>query len=87
MVGDREFDVFPLIEQLGSPLTAAAPLPALERHLLEFTRIVGCDPARTARWCFARSALNLSWLLEDGDHSGAAAMMPELRMWKQLAAL
>ena len=63
MVGDREFDVFPLIEQLGSPFSAADPHELLERHLLEFTRIVGCDPARTARWCFARHALNLSWWL------------------------
>ena len=87
MLGDREFDAFPLIEQLGSPLSGADPLGTLERHLMDFTSIVGCDPARTARWCFARSALNLSWLLEDGEHAAAAAMIPELRTWKQLAAL
>ena len=87
MVGDREFDVFPLIEQLGTPFAGADPLATLERHLVEFSRIVGCDPARAARWCFARSALNLSWWLEDGNHASAAAAVPELRLWKQLAAL
>jgi streptomycin 6-kinase len=87
MLGDREFDVFPLVEQLGSPLTSADPIATVERHLTEFTRIVGCDPARTARWCFARSALNLSWWLEDGNHESAAAAVPEIRLWKRLAAL
>lgn len=87
MVGDREFDVFPLIEQLGSPFSAADPLELLERHLLEFTRIVGCDPARTARWCFARHALNLSWWLEDGNHLAAERAVPELRMWKHLSGV
>jgi streptomycin 6-kinase len=87
MVGDREFDVFPLIEQLGSPLAGADPLATLEHHLTEFTRVVGCDPARTARWCFARSALNLSWWLEDGNHDSATAAVPEIKLWKQLAGL
>lgn len=87
MVGDPEFDVFPLIEQLGSPLAGPDPLRTLERRLLEFCRIVGCDPARAARWCFARSALNLSWLLEDGDHPGAATTVPELRLWRELSGL
>ena len=87
MLGDREFDVFPLIEQLGSPFSAADPLELIEGRLLEVTRIVDCDPARTARWCFARSALNLSWWLEDGNHASAAAAVPELRLWKQLAGL
>jgi streptomycin 6-kinase len=90
MLGDREFDVFPLIEQLGSPFRTADSslvLETLERHLLEFTRIVGCDPARAARWCFARSVLNLSWLLEDGNRTDTVATVREIRLWKQLAAL
>ena len=87
MVGDREFDVFPLIEQLGSPFATPDPLELVERHLIDFTRIVGCDPARTARWCFARQALNLSWWLEDGNHSAAERAVPELQMWKHLSGV
>jgi streptomycin 6-kinase len=85
MLGDADFDVFPLIEQLGMPLTQPHARDVLERRLLEATRIIGCDPGRTARWCFARSALNLSWLLEDGNHSAAVATVPEVRLWRELS--
>ncbi len=87
MIGDPEFDLFPLLEQLGAPLARPNPRETIERHLLELTRIVGCDAARTARWCFARSALNLSWLLEDGNVTAAADTVRELRLWKDLAGL
>jgi streptomycin 6-kinase len=85
MLGDADFDVFPLIEQLGMPLTQARAHDVLERRLLEASRIIGCDPARAARWCFARSALNLSWWLEDGNHAAAIASVPELRLWRELS--
>jgi streptomycin 6-kinase len=67
------------------PLTRPNPHETLERRLLEAARIIGCDPARTVRWCAARTALNLSWLLEDGDHAAAAATVPELRLWRELS--
>ena len=87
MVGDPEFDLFPLLEQLGTPLARSHPHEVIEQHLLEVTRIVGCDAARTARWCFARSALNLSWLLEDGNVTAAADTVRELRLWRDLSGL
>jgi streptomycin 6-kinase len=87
MAGDAEFDLFPLIEQLGTPLSRPHALATVERRLLDATRIIGCDAARTARWCFARSALNLSWWLEDGNHAAAVETVPELRLWRELSGV
>jgi streptomycin 6-kinase len=87
MAGDREFELFPLVEQLGMPLTRPNPRETVERRLLEAARLIDCDPARAARWCFARSALNLSWLLEDGNHTAAVATVPELRLWRDLSGV
>ena len=87
MLGGAEFDLFPMLEQLGPLLAGPDPRERIERHLLDAARIIGCDAGRAARWCFARSALNMSWLLEDGNHTAAVATVPELKLWKQLAGL
>ncbi|MGV8896444.1 MAG: aminoglycoside phosphotransferase family protein [Rhodoglobus sp.] len=85
LVGEPEFDLFPLIEQLGAPLNQPRPALALAHHLEKVSALVGCDPARTARWCTIRAALAVSWHLEDGRLAAAHAGLRELGLWRQLS--
>ncbi len=85
MLGEPEFDLFPLVEQLGSPLAQSAPSQVLEGHLELVSAMVDCDPARVARWCAVRAALNVSWLLNDGNQPAAQAAMRELVVWRAVS--
>lgn len=85
MMGDPEFDLFPLVEQLGSPLLTPGPARVLARRLDRVSALVGCDTARAARWCVARAALNVSWLINDGNLSAAHAGMRQLSVWREVS--
>ena len=86
MVGDPAFDLFPLIEQVGDPWRRAAPAEALTEALELVSLIVGCDAGRVARWCTARAALNVSWLLQDGNAAAARNAAAELKIWAAVSA-
>jgi len=86
MRGDREFDLWPLVEQLGSPWTRTDPAAALAAQLRRVTDAVGCDYERAARWSFARAALNVSWYVDDGNHDAAATAAAELRVVERISA-
>lgn len=87
MIGDPAFDPFPLIEQLGDPWRLPAPAENLADALGQIADIIGCDVERAARWCTARSALNVSWFLNDGDRSAAKSAAAELRLWAKVSGL
>jgi streptomycin 6-kinase len=84
MRGDREFDLWPLVEQLGSPWTRPDPASVLRDQLLLVTENTGCDYARAARWAFGRSALDVTWYLEDSNREAAAAAARKLRIAREL---
>ena len=79
MIGDRCFDLFPFAEQLGEVRGAPERLAAA-------ASLIDCDPARAARWAFARSAFTVSWLLIDGERDAAKAAASEAQMWQELSA-
>jgi streptomycin 6-kinase len=86
MLGDREFDLFPLVEQLNSPWTKPRPADHLVAELQLVSDIIGTDVARAVRWAFARCALNVSWYLEDGNQAALHSTVRELRVWADLIA-
>jgi streptomycin 6-kinase len=79
MIGDRCFDLFPFAEQLGDVRGAPERLAAA-------ASLIDCDPARAARWAFARCAFTVSWLLTDGERDAAKAAATEAQMWQELSA-
>lgn len=76
LVGDAAADLWPLVQQLGE----STPL---EERLATVGHLTGLDPARIARWGFARIALNASWYLDDGSTDLAEASVAELRGWQE----
>jgi streptomycin 6-kinase len=85
MLGDPEFELFPLIEQLGSPWTRPDPAEALSAQLELASRVAGVDAATTARWAFARAAYNVCWYLDDANDAAAAAAARELPVWFEIS--
>lgn len=71
MRGDLEYDVWPLVSQLP----ASVPLV----HRLE---ALGVDSRRAAQWGVARSALSVTWALD--DRSATTGAVRELREWMTL---
>lgn len=84
MHGDPAFDLWPLLEQLGSPWSHTDPTDQLTAHLEHVAAIVGCDPARAARWAFARAVLNVSWYLADGNREATASSAQEVEAWARI---
>lgn len=85
MAGDREFDLAPLVSQLGSPMTTANPARTLSSQLQRVVSVLDCDLALAARWAFARAALTVTWLVADGHRDAAAAAARELQAWAELS--
>lgn len=83
MRGDAAFDLWPLVSQLGSGSDAAA----LERRLLLAASVAGIDPERAARWAFARSALNISWMRADGSEKDVQRAIRETGAWRAVSGL
>lgn len=78
MRGDREFDLWPLVEQLGSPWTRSDPSEVLARQLRLVCERLRCDYERAARWACARAALTVSWYLDEGNQAAAVSGVREL---------
>ena len=83
LVGDAAFDFWPIVQQLGDPLSARA----VADRLVAVGELSGLDPLRIARWGFARLGLNVSWYLDDGTPDLARASVAEMRVWQQAQSL
>lgn len=84
MLGDPEYDLWPLISQVGAPFVQPDPARAVAEQLDLVVRRIGCDRERAARWGLARAALNLSWSLEDGARLPAERAAMELAVWVEI---
>ena len=84
MRGDREFDLWPLVEQLGALWTRADPVTALEARFRLITDLVGCDYSRAVRWAVVRAALSVTWHVEDGNLEAATDAARRLRVVSEL---
>jgi streptomycin 6-kinase len=90
LVGDRAFDLWPLISQIGSPFNSADGSPdtsGLERQLVVAATAAETDVERTARWAYARAALSVGWFLEAGFEERAAEEADALKGWAAITAL
>jgi len=85
LVGDAAYDLWPLVSQLGSPFAASEPHHRLGEHLAIAADAAEVDAGRAARWGWARSGLNVSWLLAEGHEDAAAAEARALRSWAAVA--
>ena len=85
MHGDPAFDLWPLLEQLGDPRSHTDPTALLTTHLEGVAATIGCDPARAARWAFARSVLNVSWYLADGNRDATESSVREVQAWARIS--
>jgi streptomycin 6-kinase len=72
MAGGPEYDVWPLVSQLGD-----------RAHLEERLTASGFSTDRTVRWGIARSALDLLWAIDAGIRPDHAALL--LRAWCRLS--
>jgi len=85
--GDPAFDLWPLVSQLGTVWSEPHPEAVLARQLDVVCSVAGVDRDRSARWGFARSALNISWFRADGDARAAGAAEREAAAWRAVAGL
>jgi len=83
LVGDPAFDFWPMVQQLGDPLSAEA----VADRLVLVGELSGLVPERIARWGFARLGLNVSWYLDDGTPDLAEASAAEMRVWQDAREL
>ena len=74
MHGDPAFDAWPLAAQLGTHP---------RQNLLVVADAAGVDPARAARWAFARTGVNVTWYLAAGDDALAEREVAALRSWEE----
>ncbi|MBC7591987.1 MAG: phosphotransferase [Salinibacterium sp.] len=84
MLGEPEFDLFPLISQLRSPLRGSKPAHTIAAHLETVCGAGGTDATLAASWSVARAALNVTWQLHDGDHAAATEAARELAVWSDV---
>lgn len=85
MRGDPEYDLWPLISQLGAPFTRQHPEDAIAGQLDAVVAAIGSDRDRTARWGHARAALSLSWSLQDGTPAEVQRAAAELAVWSAVS--
>nr|WP_241732172.1 aminoglycoside phosphotransferase family protein [Galbitalea soli] len=84
LLGDPAYDLWPLIAQLGHPFESHDPVATIRAHLERACRAAGCAPERVARWSRARTGLNVSWYLAQGDPAQARQAAFELSVWNRL---
>jgi streptomycin 6-kinase len=84
MVGDPAYDLWPMASQLGQPFRAADPAAALAENLRVIADAAEVDFSRAARWARARTGLNVSWFLAEGDTQRAAAEATALMAWSEV---
>lgn len=85
MRGDPEYDLWPLVSQLGAPFARQHPEDAIAAQLDSVVTAIGCDRDRTARWGHARAALALSWSLHDGTSTEVEKAAAELAVWSAVS--
>jgi streptomycin 6-kinase len=81
LVGDPAYDLWPLVSQLGRPYESAHPAAVLAEQLAIAADAAEVDPVRAGRWAFARTGLNVSWYLADGEPGQAAKESAALKAW------
>lgn len=84
LVGDPAYDLWPLISQIGEPYNAQDPAARLTSQLVIAAAAAGVDPVRVARWSRARTGLNVSWYLADGEPGQAAVEAGALSAWNSV---
>ncbi len=84
MVGDPSYDLWPLVGQLGDPFRHGDAADRLTVSLQLAAAEAGCDVVRAARWAAARSALNVTWYLEERDRARASVDAAELKVWAEV---
>jgi streptomycin 6-kinase len=87
MRGDPEFDLEPLVSQLGDPLDHPHPEAVLGHQLAVAAHEAGLDPLLAGRWAIARAALDVTWQAADADREAARAALNRLRAWVAVSAL
>jgi streptomycin 6-kinase len=86
LVGDPAYDLWPLVTQIGAPYSSANPAATLERQVALAAEASAVDPGRAAAWSFARTGLNVSWYLHDGEPALAAENAVALGAWAEVIA-
>lgn len=81
MRGDPEFDLEPLVTQLGSASRAALPPTQLEASVRLAADHAGLDADLAARWGVARTALDVTWYAADRNEHAMVAALARLRAW------
>jgi streptomycin 6-kinase len=82
LVGDPAFDLWQVVAQLGDPLEGPDPAAAFAATLRLVADATGRDARRIARWGFARSGVDVTWAIADGDSLEARDRVAALRAWR-----
>jgi streptomycin 6-kinase len=85
MVGDPDYDPWPLIGQIGEPFAAPDPRAVLRERFALVAGLTGGDASRAAAWAAAREAESALWSAEHG--AAPPAVAEELRRARVLAEL
>lgn len=83
MVGDPDYDPWPLVGQVGEPFTAPDPRAVLRDRFALVADLTGGDAARAAAWAAARQAEGALWGAAHGEQPPVVA--EELRRARVLA--
>ncbi|MCU1405587.1 MAG: aminoglycoside phosphotransferase [Glaciihabitans sp.] len=81
LVGDPSYDLWPLVSQLGAPFRSSKPAAQLTEQMAIAADAAGCDQQRASRWAWARTALNVTWYLAEGNPDQARAEANALIAW------
>ena len=81
MRGDPEFDLEPLVTQLGSPSRTVLPEKQLEAWVGLAADLAGLDADLAVRWGVARTALDVTWYAADRNEHAMRAALARLRSW------
>lgn len=81
MRGDPEFDLEPLVTQLGSPSRTVLPEKQLEAWVSLAADHAGLDADLAVRWGVARTALDVTWYAADRNEHAMTAALGRLRSW------
>ena len=87
MRGDPEFDLEPLVSQLGAPLDHPHPETVLAHQLALACHEAALDEPLAARWAIARAALDVTWHAADLDRADMRSALRRLRAWTAVSAL
>lgn len=84
MACDPAFDMAPMIGQLANPWRSSDPAALLVDRVTTFAEACSIVPQRAIEWAFARTGLDITWRIEDGDHRQAEAGSRQLTVWQSL---